>query len=289
MNDFEAGSSPDDEEFGDPAALAEGDEVVRQFVEHWGVMARSWGINATMGELFALLYITGTDWTADALRQWLRISRGNVSMNLRELISWGVVHKTHRQGHRREFYRAEADVWTLFRRILTERKRRELDPTLVVLERTVRMIEADPAELPLQERVVALRQFFGRIDALASRLLLLQRDDLEDLQHLLGLEQPDSSTARRMKSGKIFDLPFPRGESGPTTISRGRAIARPHESRAYDPAGCPRNLGGRRGQLTLGVRACRDCSSTGDATRPHGGSHPRSCIHRRLSGRVRRP
>jgi HTH-type transcriptional regulator, glycine betaine synthesis regulator len=194
MNDFEAGSSPDDEAFDDPTALGEGDEVIRQFVEHWGVMARSWGINATMGELFALLYISGTDWTADALRQWLRISRGNVSMNLRELISWGVVHKTHRQGHRREFYRAEADVWVLFRRILTERKRRELDPTLVVLERTVRMIEADPTELPIRERVVALRQFFGRIDALASRLLLLQRDDLEDLQHLLGLEQPDPTT-----------------------------------------------------------------------------------------------
>jgi HTH-type transcriptional regulator, glycine betaine synthesis regulator len=194
MNDFEAGSSPDDEAFDDPTALGEGDEVIRQFVEHWGVMARSWGINATMGELFALLYISGTDWTADALRQWLRISRGNVSMNLRELISWGVVHKTHRQGHRREFYRAEADVWVLFRRILTERKRRELDPTLVVLERTVRMIGADPTELPIRERVVALRQFFGRIDALASRLLLLQRDDLEDLQHLLGLEHPDPST-----------------------------------------------------------------------------------------------
>jgi HTH-type transcriptional regulator, glycine betaine synthesis regulator len=194
MNDPEAGSPPEDEAFDDPTALGEGDEVVRQFVEHWGVMARSWGINATMGELFALLYISGTDWTADALRQWLRISRGNVSMNLRELISWGVVHKTHRQGHRREFYRAEDDVWVLFRRILTERKRRELDPTLVVLERTVRMIEADPAQLPLQERVVALRQFFGRIDALASRLLLLQRDDLEDLQHLLGLEEPDSSS-----------------------------------------------------------------------------------------------
>jgi HTH-type transcriptional regulator, glycine betaine synthesis regulator len=194
MNDSQAGSSPHDEAFDEPTALGEGDEVIRQFVEHWGVMARSWGINATMGELFALLYITGTDWTADALRQWLRISRGNVSMNLRELISWGVVHKTHRQGHRREFYRAEADVWILFRRILTERKRRELDPTLVVLERTVRMIEADPAELPIRERVVALRQFFGRIDALASRLLLLQRDDLEDLQHLLGLEHPDPST-----------------------------------------------------------------------------------------------
>src|SRR3954466_2856545 len=87
------------------------DDSVRQFVEHWGLMARSWGINATMGELFALLYITGRDWTADALRQTLEISRGNVSMNLRELMAWGVVHRVHRSGERREFYRAEADVW----------------------------------------------------------------------------------------------------------------------------------------------------------------------------------
>src|SRR3954467_10026019 len=115
-------------------------ELIRQFVEHWGVMARSWGINASMGELFALLYITGSDWTAEGLRTWLRVSRGNVSMNLRELIAWGVVHKVHRQGERREFYRAEDDVWTLFRRILAERKRRELDPTLTVLRRTVREI-----------------------------------------------------------------------------------------------------------------------------------------------------
>ncbi len=113
------------------------DELVRQFVEHWGVMARSWGINATMGELFALLYVTGGDWTADDLRERLRVSRGNVSMNLRELINWGIVHKVHRPGERREYYRAEVDVWTLFRRILKERKRRELDPTLLVLDRSV--------------------------------------------------------------------------------------------------------------------------------------------------------
>jgi DNA-binding transcriptional regulator GbsR (MarR family) len=194
MSNFEVEAPSGDAAGSKPETPPPADEVVRQFVEHWGVMARSWGINATMGELFALLYITGTDWTADALRQWLRISRGNVSMNLRELIAWGVVHKTHRQGHRREFYRAETDVWTLFRRILTERKRRELDPTLVVLERTVRMIEADPVQLPLRERVASLRQFFGLIDALASRLLLLQPDDLDDLQQLL--DPSDSSSHR---------------------------------------------------------------------------------------------
>src|SRR5207248_145387 len=154
----------------------------RGFVEHWGMMARSWGINATMGELFALLYITGCDWTAEALRERLRVSRGNVSMNLRELIAWGVVHKVHQPGERREYYRAEADVWTLFRRILTERKRRELDPTLIVLDRTARQAEHEPEPGALLERVVALQRFFGLINTLATRLATLEPADLEDIR-----------------------------------------------------------------------------------------------------------
>jgi HTH-type transcriptional regulator, glycine betaine synthesis regulator len=161
------------------------DDLVRQFVEHWGVMARSWGINATMGELFALLYITGSDWTADELRERLRVSRGNVSMNLRELIAWGVVHKVHRQGERREYYRAETDVWTLFRRILTERKRRELDPTLGVLARTAELIERDPNLQPLQERIVALQNFFELINALASHLAAIDPAEIDQLRELL--------------------------------------------------------------------------------------------------------
>lgn len=156
------------------------------------MMARSWGINATMGELFALLYITGTDWTADDLRTRLGVSRGNVSMNLRELMSWGVVHKVHHQGQRREFYRAETDVWTLFRRILTERKRRELDPTLGVLDRTARLIEADPSLRHLQERIRALQQFFGLIDALATQLATLEPAEIEQMRKLI---QPEPESA----------------------------------------------------------------------------------------------
>ena len=109
------------------------------------------------GELFALLYITGTEWTADDLRNWLGVSRGNVSMNLRELLSWGVVHKVHRPGERRELFRAETDVWTLFRKILSERKRRELDPSLGVLDRAFKLAEDDPvlSELQGPDRAVA--------------------------------------------------------------------------------------------------------------------------------------
>jgi HTH-type transcriptional regulator, glycine betaine synthesis regulator len=166
------------------------EELIRQFVEHWGVMARSWGINATMGELFALLYITGGDWTAEDLRERLRVSRGNVSMNLRELITWGVVHKVHRQGERREYYRAELDVWTLFRRILRERKRRELDPTLVVLERSVEMAGDAPEQLAMKARINDLQKFFALINTLAKRLLELEPEDLDDLRHLLDALSP---------------------------------------------------------------------------------------------------
>ena len=106
-------------------------------------------------------------------------------MNLRELISWGVVHKIHRQGERREFYRAETDVWTLFRRILGERKRRELDPTLVVLERTVTMLRDDQSDAALEGRITSLRRFFGMIDLLAARLLTLEPEEMEGLSQLL--------------------------------------------------------------------------------------------------------
>lgn len=169
---------------------AEPGDVVRQFVEHWGVMARSWGINATMGELFALLYVTGADWTAEDLRERLRVSRGNVSMNLRELITWGVVHKVHRQGERREYYRAEGDVWTLFRRILRERKRRELDPTLIVLERSVERVGDAPDLRAMRARIVELQQFFALINTLAKRLLALEPEDLDDLRELLDALPP---------------------------------------------------------------------------------------------------
>jgi len=174
------------------------DAVVRGFVEHWGLMARSWGINATMGELFALLYVSGNDWTADELRARLNISRGNVSMNLRELMAWGVVHRVHRTGERREFYRAETDVWTLFRRILTERKRRELDPTLVVLDRAAGRTKDDPAMAAVHGRLVALQRFFGLINVLATRLSRLEPAEMDGLRELFEEETLGGASTSRV-------------------------------------------------------------------------------------------
>ncbi len=180
-----------------PASLPHAEPLIKQFVEHWGLMARAWGINSTMGELFALLYITGSDWTAEDLRHWLGVSRGNVSMNLRELLSWGVVHKVHRAGERRELFRAETDVWTLFRKILRERKRRELDPSLHVLDRASKLAEGHADLQDIKMRIESLRRFFKAIDTLAVQLLTLPSSDLVEISQLLpGAEESAGSDER---------------------------------------------------------------------------------------------
>jgi HTH-type transcriptional regulator, glycine betaine synthesis regulator len=181
-----------------PASLPEGEPLIKQFVEHWGLMARAWGINSTMGELFALLYITGTDWNAEDLRRWLGVSRGNVSMNLRELLSWGVVHKIHRAGERRELFRAETDAWTLFRKILRERKRRELDPSLHVLDRAFNLAGSHPELQDIKTRIESLRRFFKAIDTLAVYLLSLPSLDLAEISQLM----PDVHEANRSEGGQ---------------------------------------------------------------------------------------
>ena len=106
----------------------------RQFVSLWGEMAEHWGINRTMSQVHALLMISPDPLTAEQIMEELQISRGNVSMNLRELIHWGIVRRTSVAGDRRDFFTAEADVWIMFHHIFNERKRRELDPLLSRLE-----------------------------------------------------------------------------------------------------------------------------------------------------------
>jgi DNA-binding transcriptional regulator GbsR (MarR family) len=191
-------SSPGDK----PRSSPEAEQLIQQFVAHWGLMARAWGINSSMGELFALLYISGSDWTAEDLRHRLGVSRGNVSMNLRELLSWGVVHKVHRAGERRELFRAETDVWTLFRKILTERKRRELDPSLRVLDRAFNLAEEHPELHDLRDRIEPLHRFFKTIDALAVQLLSLPSSDMAEISHLLG-SIPDGGGMDSFGEGEV--------------------------------------------------------------------------------------
>lgn len=103
------------------------------FIAAFGQMGSAWGISRTMAEVQALLYITGEPLCTDDIMERLRISRGNASMSMRALLDWGVISRAHKRGDRKEYFQAGQDVWDMFRAILRERMKREVDPLLVSL------------------------------------------------------------------------------------------------------------------------------------------------------------
>src|SRR5215211_5174715 len=113
------------------------------FIRRWGEMGQTWGINRTMGEIFAFLYITGQPQCTDDVMERLNISRGNASMSLRALVDWGIIRRLHRRGERREYFESLGDVWEMFSIIAAERKRREMDPVLETIRQCQRML-AEP-------------------------------------------------------------------------------------------------------------------------------------------------
>lgn len=112
------------------------------FIRRWGEMGQTWGINRTMAEIHAMLYITGQPQCTDDVMERLHISRGNASMSLRALCDWGVIRRQHRLGERREYFESLSDVWEMASIILTERKRREMDPVLETIRQCQKMLGA---------------------------------------------------------------------------------------------------------------------------------------------------
>jgi len=112
------------------------------FIRRWGEMGQTWGINRTMAEIHALLYITGQPLCTDDVMERLHISRGNASMSLRALCDWGIIRRMHKLGERREFFESLGDVWEMFSIIAAERKRREIDPVLETIKQCQRMLDA---------------------------------------------------------------------------------------------------------------------------------------------------
>ncbi len=151
-----------------------------RFYLHWGEMANAWGINRTMGQIHALLYISPRPLTADDLMHRLQISRGNVSMSLRSLEEWGVVQRLHYTGDRREHYRSVGDVWVLFHTIVQERKRREFDPMLRSLREFLN--DAVPGEdaglAHYRTQLGELLAVLETLDSLFSRMLPRDPRDL---------------------------------------------------------------------------------------------------------------
>ena len=126
-------------------------EAREQLIRTWGQLSSEWGINRTMGQIHALLMIAPQPLTADDIINQLGISRGNVSMNLRGLIDWGLVHKVYIPGDRKEYYACEKDVWTMALRIARERKKRELDPLIQTLQAIQNVDEQDTDDKEVEE------------------------------------------------------------------------------------------------------------------------------------------
>jgi DNA-binding transcriptional regulator GbsR (MarR family) len=107
--------------------------LVRSFVSHFGEMGSRWGINRTVGQIYALIFVSPEPLNADDIAERLEFSRSNVSMGLKELQSWRLVNLRHQPGDRREYFDAPSDAWEIFRTLAEERRRREIEPTLSML------------------------------------------------------------------------------------------------------------------------------------------------------------
>lgn len=105
-----------------------------KFIQIWGTVGVEWGINRTMAQVHGLLLASQEALTTEQIMENLQISRGNANMNIRELITWGLVYRENRPGERKEYFHAEKDIWEVSQRIVAERKKRELDPMMKMLE-----------------------------------------------------------------------------------------------------------------------------------------------------------
>ncbi|RYY50138.1 MAG: transcriptional regulator [Chitinophagaceae bacterium] len=125
-------------------------EAKQQFISNWGAFGTQWGINRTMAQIHALLLVSVAPLTQDEIMEELSISRGNVNMNIRDLIGWGLVDRVIISGERKEYFTAEKDIWKVATQIIKERKKRELDPMIRLLTQ-LENVEADKKDKDAQQ------------------------------------------------------------------------------------------------------------------------------------------
>ncbi len=126
-----------------------------------------------MAQIHALLLATGTPHSMDEIIERLQISRGNASMNLRELMDWGIVRRIRRPGDRKDIYSCDADAWQIFAKVIRERKRRELDPTVAAIRDCMALLPEDPASEDIETfrtKMNSLLDLFAVIDAVFSEI-----------------------------------------------------------------------------------------------------------------------
>ena len=131
----------------------------RQFIDAWGKLATEWGINQSMAQVHALLLISPDPLSTEEIMEQLHISRGNANMNIRELMTWDLIAKVLKPGDRKEYFEAEKDIWEVAKRVAKERKRRELEPLLKVLN-SVSKVEGEQSD----KEIKAFKQTVGDLN-----------------------------------------------------------------------------------------------------------------------------
>ncbi len=167
-----------------PAQSAQLPPLNRQFVAHFGEMGSRWGINRTVGQIYALIFISQRPLNADEIAELLEFSRSNVSMGLKELQAWRLVRLRHQPGDRREYFEAPQDVWEIFRVLAEERRRREVEPTLSMLRSALLETPTSDEERHAQQR---MREMHDLIDRLMKWFDDVQRLSPETALQLMGM------------------------------------------------------------------------------------------------------
>ncbi len=151
------------------------EEGKAKFIQAWGALGSTWGINRTMAQVHALLLVSHAPLCADAIMQELNISRGNANMNLRALMDWGLVMKEHKPGDRREYFYAEKDIWKTANMIIANRKKRELEPVAGILN-CLATVEGDgPAVETFQKTIADIKELTAVADKMLDRLSKAER------------------------------------------------------------------------------------------------------------------
>ena len=156
--------------------------LTQRFVLHFGEMGSRWGINRTVGQIYALLYVSPRALNADDIGEALSFSRSNVSMGLKELQSWNLVRLQHLPNDRREYFQAPEDVWAIFRTLAEERRKREIDPTLSMLREALMEVPAHEDDIHAQER---MKQMHDLIELMTGWLADVKKMDSDTLMSLM--------------------------------------------------------------------------------------------------------
>lgn len=135
--------------------------LTQKFILHWGEMGTKWGVNRTVAQIHALLFVSPRPLHAEEIAETLSVARSNVSNSLKELQGWGIVRVVHVLGDRRDHFESMKDVWEMFQVVMDERKRREIDPTVAILKECLTdAAKAGADEQHTRERLNDLLGFF---------------------------------------------------------------------------------------------------------------------------------